>query len=148
MAKEKTTGFYFKMSPEESELFERNMARTGIMNKSAFIRKMCIDGHVINLDMPVLNEIQRLLNISSNNLNQLTRRINSGGNIYREDVAELNGQYKEILIRFGEMLSTLTDIANAKPGKRFIPPPRITDAEFSDMLAAGYSDVPITEEGA
>ena len=48
MAKSKTTGFFFKMSPDESELFERRMAQTGIHNKSAFIRKMCIDGHVID----------------------------------------------------------------------------------------------------
>ena len=67
MAKEKTTGFYFKMSPQESEWFERRMAQTGIKNKSAFIRKMCIDGHVINLDLPILSEIGKLLRITSNN---------------------------------------------------------------------------------
>ena len=40
MAKKKTTGFFFKMSPEELELFKQRMAMTGIKNKSAFIRKM------------------------------------------------------------------------------------------------------------
>ena len=38
--KEKNTGFYFKMSPEEWDWVERRMAQTGISNKSAFIRKM------------------------------------------------------------------------------------------------------------
>ena len=66
MAKEKTTGFYFKMSPEEAEMFEEKMALTGIRNKSAFIRKMCIDGHVFNLDLSTLNEIKRLLGITAN----------------------------------------------------------------------------------
>ena len=136
MPKEKTTGFYFKMSPEEAELFERRMAQTNISNKSAFIRKMCIDGHVFNLDLATIKEIQRLLGISSNNLNQLTRRVNSGGEAYREDVAELNEQFTEIRLSFGKLLTLLSDVANAKPGKRFIKPPTIKDLPDYQELAA------------
>jgi hypothetical protein len=135
MAKEKTTGFFFKMSPEEEELFEKRMAQTGISNKSAFIRKMCIDGHVIKLDLATINEIQRLLGISGNNLNQLTRRVNSGGAAYREDIAEINEQYTQILKCFGDVLMMLSEFATAKPGKRFIPPPTIRDLP-------GYSSEP------
>jgi len=127
MAKEKTTGFFFKMSPEESELFEERMAQTGIRNKSAFIRKMCIDGHVIRYDSELLNEIGRLLRITANNGNQIARRVNSGGEAYREDVAEMNEQLTEIRLLYGEALTLLTNIGSAKPGKRFIPPPTIRD---------------------
>jgi hypothetical protein len=74
MAKEKTTGFYFKCSPEEMAWIERRKAETGISNMSAFIRKMCIDGHVINLDLPELNEVGRLIRITANNTNQIARR--------------------------------------------------------------------------
>jgi hypothetical protein len=81
MAKEKTTGFYFKMSPQEWEWVEKRMAQTNIKNKSAFIRKMCIDGHVINLDTQSLNEIGRLLRITANNVNQIAHRANSGGGV-------------------------------------------------------------------
>ena len=135
MAREKTTGFFFKMSPEESELFERNMARTGIRNKSAFIRKMCIDGHVINLDIPTLNEIGKLLRIAANNANQIARRVNSGGEAYREDVAEVNSQLAEIRARFGKLLASLSDIVDAKPGKRFIPPLKVTDIQPEEESA-------------
>ena len=127
MAKEKTTGFYFKMSPEEWALVERRMAQTNIRNKSAFIRKMCIDGHVINLDMTSLNEIGKLLRITANNVNQIARRVNSGGNIYREDVADINRQLEIIRADFGKLLSSLGAITNAKLGRLFIPPPKITD---------------------
>ena len=127
MAKEKTTGFYFKMSPEEWALVERRMAQTNIRNKSAFIRKMCIDGHIINLDTKQLTDIGKLLRITANNVNQIARRVNSGGNVYREDIADVNNQLAEIRTDFGRLLSTLAGIANAKPGKLFIPPPKITD---------------------
>ena len=69
--KEKITGFYFKCSPEDMAFIERRMSQTGIRNKSAFIRKMCIDGHVIILDSKQLNEIGRLLRITSNNAKEL-----------------------------------------------------------------------------
>jgi hypothetical protein len=127
MGREKTMGIFFKMSPEESELFERRMALSGIRNKSAFIRKMCIDGHVFNLDMPALNEIKRLLSITANNANQIARRVNSDGEAYREDVAEVNKQLTQIRSDFGKLLALLSEIASAKPGKRFIPPPTIWD---------------------
>ena len=134
MAKEKTTGFFFKMSPEENELFERNMARTGIKNKSAFIRKMCIDGHVFNIQSETLNEIRRLIGISSNNLNQLTRKANSGSDAPRDDVEQLNGEFKEIRLCFGYVLTFLSEIAAAKPGKRFIRPLTIRDLpEYAEL---------------
>jgi hypothetical protein len=141
MAKEKTTGFFFKMSPEESELFERRMAQTGIKNKNAFIRKMCIDGHVFNLDLSTLNEIKRLLGITANNVNQISRRVNSGGEASRQDVAEVNNQLMEIRSCFGKVLALLSEVASATPGKRFIPPPTIRDLP-------GYSSEPTSAKEA
>jgi len=127
MAREKTTGFYFKMSSVEWELVEKRMAQTNIRNKSAFIRKMCIDGHVINLDMAGLNEIGRLLRITANNVNQIARLVNSGGTAYREDVAKVNRQLESIRADFGVLLNSLSALTNNKPGKVFIPPPKVTD---------------------
>ena len=127
MAKEKTTGFFFKMSPEEWGMVEKRMEQTGIMNKSAFIRKMCIDGHVIIFDSVLLNEIGRLLRITSNNANQIARKVNSGGEAYRKDIEYVNNQLTEIRSYFGQLLSIFTNIANPKPGKLFIPPPTAND---------------------
>lgn len=127
MAREKTTGFYFKMSPEEWALVEKRMAQTNIRNKSAFIRKMCIDGHVINVDMEQFGEIGKLLRITANNVNQIARRANSGGGVYREDIADVNNRLTELRECFGNILSLLAEVANPKPGKLFISPPKITD---------------------
>ena len=128
MAREKTTGFYFKMSPQEWEWVEKRMAQTNIRNKSAFIRKMCIDGHVINLDMAGLNEIGRLLRITANNVNQIARRVNSGGSAHREDAEDINRQLTQLRTDFGKLLNSLSVLTNTKPGKVFIPPPKITDS--------------------
>ena len=127
MAKEKTTGFYFKMSKQEWDWVEQRMAQTGITNKSAFIRKMAIDGHVINFDSTTINEIGKLLRVTANNVNQISKRVNSGGAAYREDIAEVNSQLTEIRENFGKALSFLSEIANEKIGKRFMMPIRISD---------------------
>jgi hypothetical protein len=127
MADKVQKGFFFKCSPEDMALLELRMTETGISNKSAFIRKMCIDGHVFVLQMDTLNELKRLLGITANNVNQIARCVNSGGSAYRQDVAEVNNQLTEIRVIFGKLLVLLSDVTVAKPGKRFIPPPKISN---------------------
>jgi hypothetical protein len=132
------------MSQQEWDWVERRMVETGIRNKSAFIRKMCIDGHVIVFDSRQLNEIGRLLRITSNNANQLAKAANSGYGANRNDVAEVNNQLNELRTQFGNLLDVLAEISNAKPGKRFITPPKITDL----IDEPKPPESPSTQEGA
>jgi hypothetical protein len=125
--KEKTTGFYFKCSPDDMAFIEKRMEQTGIRNKSAFIRKMCIDGHVFVLQMDTLKEIGKLLRITSNNANQLARGVNSGYGAHRHDVDAVNDNLTEIRTQFGDLLTILSDVTDAKPGKQFTPPLRYSD---------------------
>jgi hypothetical protein len=128
MEKTKTKGFYFKCSPTEMEWIERRMSQTNIRNKSAYLRKMAIDGRVINFDMPVLSEIGKLLRNLANNMNQLTKHVNGGGFAYRSDVAELNNQLTIVRECFGEVLTAVSELDNSKLGKnRYIAPPTIRD---------------------
>ena len=62
----------FWVSPQEMELIRQKMAQFGTDNLSAYLRKMAIDGYVLQLDLPELKELVSLLRRSSNNLNQLT----------------------------------------------------------------------------
>ncbi len=41
MAREKTTGFYFKMSPEENEWFKQRMAVTGKIERARNGKQKC-----------------------------------------------------------------------------------------------------------
>jgi 6-phosphogluconate dehydrogenase (decarboxylating) len=128
MNKTKTKGFYFKCSPEEMEWIERRMSQTNITNKSAYLRKIAIDGRIVNLDLPILNEIGKLLRNLANNMNQLTKRVNGGGSAYRSDVEQLRIELEVVRENFGEVLTALSELVNTKPGKnRFIAPPTIRD---------------------
>ena len=76
----------FRVSPHELELIETKMAQIGVKNREAYLRKMAIDGYVVKLDLPELRELVSLLRYSSNNLNQLTKRVHETGRFYDADL--------------------------------------------------------------
>ncbi len=76
----------------DREKIEKRMKEAGVKNMSAYIRKMAIDGIIVNLDITELNETTRLLRINANNLNQYAKRANETGSIYLEDIKELKEQ--------------------------------------------------------
>ena len=106
--KNKQKGIYFKVSEQERNLIEQKMALAGVHNMSAFIRKMSIDGYVINLQIPELAECAKLLRYTSNNLNQIARRVNSGGDIYPGEVDEIATKLAKANSLFGEILQQLS----------------------------------------
>ena len=109
MAKEKTSGIYFKVTEKERELIEQRMALMGVRNMSAYIRKMCIDGYV-NLQIPELTECAKLLRYTSNNVNQIARRVNPSGRIYPDEVNEITAKLAETSGLFGNILEQLSKI--------------------------------------
>ena len=86
------------------------MALAGVRNMSAFIRKMSIDGYVINLKIPELAECERLLRYISNNANQIARTLNSGGTVYPDDVGDICTKQDEANRLFGEILQQLSKL--------------------------------------
>ena len=110
MAKEKTSGIYFKVSEEERKLIEQRMELAGIRNMSGYIRKMCIDGYFITLQIPELTERAKLLRYTSNNVNQIARRVNSGGGVYPDEVNEITARLMEVSGLFGNILEQLSKI--------------------------------------
>ena len=66
--------FNFFASEEEAALIRQRMADSGIVNLSAYLRKMAISGYHINLDLSDVRELVSLLRRCSNNLNQIAKR--------------------------------------------------------------------------
>ncbi len=85
-----------RLTKSEMAKIRRKMDQTGISTMSAFIRKMAIDGYVVNLDVSGIQETVRLLRICSNNLNQYARRANEGGSIYQGEIRDLQIQLEKI----------------------------------------------------
>ena len=86
----------FRVSPEELELIEQKMSQLGTKNREAYLRKMALDGYVVQLDLPELKELVSLLRRSSNNLNQLTRRVHETGRVYDADLEDIAQRQEQL----------------------------------------------------
>ncbi len=92
----RTIGLYTKVSPEEKEAIDRKMTSMGTTNLRAYLRKMAVDGYVVQLDLSGVVELVKLLRSISNNVNQIARRCNETRNLYAEDVEDLRKGYTRV----------------------------------------------------
>lgn len=98
----------FWVTEEEKELIRQKMDLIGMVNRSAYLRKMAIDGHIIHLDFSELKEMVSLLRYSSNNLNQLTRRVHETGRVYETDLNEIKENQERIWDGVSHLISRLS----------------------------------------
>ena len=98
----------FRVTPEERALIEEKMTQVGTSNMEAYLRKMSIDGYILKLDLPELKEMISLLRRSSNNLNQIAKRINQTGRLYGEDMEDILRKQERLWQAVNEILSKLS----------------------------------------
>lgn len=100
----------FRVTPQEREMIETKMAQFGTTNMAAYLRKMAIDGYVVKLDLPELRELVSLLRYSSNNLNQLTRRVHESGRIYDADLEDIHQNQERLWGAAQQILDKLSKL--------------------------------------
>lgn len=108
--RERNQEIHVLLLPEEMERIKQKMAELGIINRSAYVRKMALDGYCINLDLTDMKEMVSLLRRCSNNLNQYAKRANESGSIYAEDIRDLQVRQSEIWEIAKEMLARLATL--------------------------------------
>jgi len=104
------SGIYFKLTDDERRLIEKKIELAGSKNMSAYIRKMCIDGYIIRLQLPELNVCNKLLRSAANNLNQIARRVNSGHAVDMDEIRKLQDTLAESNRLFGNMIEQLSKL--------------------------------------
>ena len=100
----------FRVTPEERAMIKLKMAQLGTTNMAAYLRKMAIDGFVVNLELPELGELVSLLRRSSNNLNQLTHRVHETGRFYDADLENLRQSQEKLWDAAQKILISLAKI--------------------------------------
>ncbi|MEE1136933.1 MAG: plasmid mobilization relaxosome protein MobC [Acutalibacteraceae bacterium] len=96
MSERRNYRFIFRLNDDELKLIKNKMELFGIQNMSAYLRKMAIDGYVINLDIPEISELISLLRRASNNINQIAKKVNSTDRIYENEIKEIQNFQEEI----------------------------------------------------
>ncbi len=111
MAQDKRSIFLkFVVTPEERDLITEKMRQYGCTNLSAYLRKMAIDGYVVNLDLPELQSISTLLLRTSNNINQIAKRANQTRRVYDTDLKDIQDRQAELVEGVGKILTALSTL--------------------------------------
>ena len=109
--RKRTVQIKFRVTEEERALIEEKMKLIPTRNMSAYLRKIAIDGFIIKLDLPELREMISLLRRSSNNLNQIARRLNETGRFYDADMEDLLQRQEQLWQAANTILSRLALVA-------------------------------------
>lgn len=112
MAKEKRPNrVTFLLTDEEMEIVSKRMEMLGITSMSAYIRKMILNGFILTLNMPELKEMISLQRYTSNNINQIAKRLNETDRIYTDDMEEIKSNQKKLWNGINRILSKLTKVS-------------------------------------
>ena len=85
----------FYVDEKELEQINRRVRLANVTNRGAYLRKMAIDGFVINVDTSDLRAIVKEMNAIGKNINQITRHANTYG-IMKQDITAIKAKVDEI----------------------------------------------------
>ena len=94
--RKRTVQIKFRVTEEERALIEEKMKLIPTRNMAAYLRKMAIDGYVIQVDHSDIKAMTAEIQKIGVNINQITRRANATGSVYQEDIEEIKGVLNEI----------------------------------------------------
>ena len=97
------------VTPEERELIRQRMDEAGIRNMGAYMRKMALNGYVLNVDLAPVRELVSLQRRCANNLNQVAIHANSYG-VYPEEIKQLQRDYAALWEPLSELIKQMGDV--------------------------------------
>ncbi len=74
------------LTKEETALFEEKRKLSKCRNMSHFIRKCVLEKEIYQVDLEPFRDLQGLLSNATNNINQIAKRVNSTGVIYKNEI--------------------------------------------------------------
>ena len=86
----------FYVTEEEKRLIDEKMKLLPTQRYGAYLRKMAIDGYIIQPDTTDIKRMNAALSAIGRNINQIAKRLNAGGSAYRADVEEIRERLDEI----------------------------------------------------
>lgn len=86
----------FYVTEEEKHLIDEKMAQLPTRRYGAYLRKMAIDGYIINTDTTDIKTFTSELSSIGRNINQIAKRINATGSPYQADMEEIRERLDEI----------------------------------------------------
>ncbi len=86
----------FYVAEEEKQLIDEKLSQLPAKRMGAYLRKMAIDGYIINLDTTDIKAFTAELSSIGRNINQIAKRVNAGDSLYQADIQEIRERLDEI----------------------------------------------------
>ena len=86
----------FWVTEEEKRLIDEKMSQLPTKRYGAYLRKMAIDGYIIQVDTTDIKEMTKALGAIGRNINQIAKRVNAGGPTYQADMEEIRERLEQI----------------------------------------------------
>ena len=86
----------FYVTAEEKELMEQKMAQLQTKRIGAYLRKMAIDGYIIQVDTTDIKEMTKALGSIDRNINQIAKNTNMGMEVTADILKEVLEMQKQI----------------------------------------------------
>ena len=86
----------FWVTEEEKRLIDEKMAQLPTKRYGAYLRKMAIDGYIIQVDTTDIKEMTKGPGSIGRNINQIAKRVNAGGPTYQADMEEILERLEQI----------------------------------------------------
>ena len=97
----------FYVTAEEKRLIDEKLSQLPAKRMGAYLRKMAIDGYIINLDTAYIKTFTGELAAIGRNINQIAKRVNAGDSLYQADIQEIRERLDEIWQLQRRILSSL-----------------------------------------
>ena len=82
-------GIYFMLSDDELEILNKKYKLSGCKTLRQFIMKCLFEKDIFVLDMKVFKDMSTNIGRITSNVNQIAKRVNSTGIIYKDDMNDL-----------------------------------------------------------
>ncbi len=83
---------------------------------SHFIRKCVLEKEIYQVDLEPFRDLQGLLSNAANNINQIAKRVNSTGVIYKNEIKSMNKQIEKLSREIWQIHSILLNKSKESSG--------------------------------
>ena len=94
--RKRTVQIKFRVTEEERSLIEQKMKLVPTRNMEAYLRKMAIDGYIIQIDHADIKAMTAEIQKIGVNINQIARRVNATSTVYEADIQEIKERLAQI----------------------------------------------------
>ena len=94
--RKRTVQIKFCVTEEEHRIIEQRMKLVPTRNMAAYMRKLALDGYIIQIDHTDIKKMTAEIQKIGVNVNQIAKRVNSTGSVYQEDINEIREALAEI----------------------------------------------------